>query len=238
MSDAEARDTAKIAAEALGTIDILARALHVKDARLQPTLDAITTQAAAAHPAARDAGLILLRGGQLIPQATTGRAPQALDLRQRETGQGPCIEAARDQAMIHVEDISRDPRWPGFTAEAQAYGVGSMLCAPLWVDDQTLGTLSLYAAQAGAFSDHDQRIVGTFATLAALALAEARRTENLTVAITNRDLIGQAKGIIMERYDLDQHAAFRTLTRISQEQNTKLHEVARRIAETRELPGT
>lgn len=139
MSDADADDEVKIAAEALGAIDILARALHVKDARLQPTLDAITAQAAATHPAARDAGLILLRGGRLIPQATTGQAPQALDLRQQETGEGPCIQAAREQDAVYVEDISRDPRWPGFRAEAQAYGVGSMLCTPLWVDDQTLG---------------------------------------------------------------------------------------------------
>src|ERR1700761_604166 len=190
MSDAEADET-KTVAEALGAIDILARALHVRDTRLQPTLDAITAQAAAAHPAARDAGLILLRGGQLVPQATTGQAPQALDLWQQQTGQGPCIQAAREQAMIYVEDVSRDPRWPGFSAEAQALEVGSMLCTPLWVDEQTLGTLSLYAPEAAAFGEHDQRIAGTFATLAALALAEARRTENLATAIASRDLIGQ-----------------------------------------------
>jgi GAF domain-containing protein len=87
-----------------------------------------------------------------------------------------------------------------------------MLCAPLWVDDQALGTLSLYAPEAGAFSEHDQRIAGTFATLAALALAEARRTEHLTVAIAHRDLIGQAKGIIMERFDVDAVRAFQLLT--------------------------
>ena len=54
----------------------------------------------------------------------------------------------------------------------------------------------------------------------------------------NRDVIGQAKGIIMERYNLDADAAFRTLKRISQDQNKKLHEIARQVTETRELPGT
>ena len=51
-------------------------------------------------------------------------------------------------------------RASGLSAEAQAYGVGSMLCTPLWVDGQTLATLSFYAP-AAAFSEHDQRIAGT-----------------------------------------------------------------------------
>ena len=237
MSAAEADDIKKIIAQALAAVEILARALHVEDARLQPTLDAITAHAAAAHPAAQDAGLILLEGGKLLPQATTGRAPQLLDSKQQETGKGPCIEAAQAQTMICINDMRRDARWPEFATEAHACGVASMLCAPLWISDQTLGTLSLYAPQPGAFSDHDQRIIETFATLAALALAEAQRTEQLTTAIASRDVIGQAKGIIMERYKISADAAFGTLARISQARNMKLHEVARHIAETRDLPG-
>jgi putative methionine-R-sulfoxide reductase with GAF domain len=112
MSTAEADDIKKIIAQALAAVDILARALHVEDARLQPTLDAIAAHAAAAHPAAQDAGLILLEGGKLVPQATTGRAPQLLDSKQQETGNGPCIEAAQAQNMICINDMRRDPRWP------------------------------------------------------------------------------------------------------------------------------
>src|ERR1700760_4400551 len=102
---AEAANDQKIIAETLGVIDILARALHVKDARLQPTLDAITAHAATAHPAARDAGLILLQSGRLVPQATTGRAVQRLDRRQQETGEGPCLEAALQQVPICINDL-------------------------------------------------------------------------------------------------------------------------------------
>ena len=51
-------------------------------------------------------------------------------------------------------------------------------------------------------------------------------------------VIGQAKGIIMERYKINPDAAFSTLTRISQDRNIKLHEVARQIVETGELPDT
>jgi len=72
----------------------------------------------------------------------------------------------------------------------------------------------------------------------ALALAEAQRTEHLRTALLNRDVIGQAKGIIMARYNIDADAAFATLKRISQDQNKKLHEIARQVTENRELPGT
>jgi hypothetical protein len=96
--------------------------------------------------------------------------------------------------------------------------------------------LSLYAAQSAAFSEHDERIIELFATLAALALAEAQRTDQLRAALINRDVIGQAKGIIMERYKISSEAAFGTLTRISQARNRKLHEVACQVVETGELP--
>jgi GAF domain-containing protein len=238
MSSTERDEIREVIAQTFVAVGTLARSLHVEDARLEPTLKAITAHAAAAHPAAKDAGLILLVGGKFIPQATTGSAPQLLDMKQQETGRGPCIEAAREQTLLCVNDLQRDPRWPDFSAEARACGVNSMLCAPLWVDERTLGTLSLYAAQSAAFGEHDKRIIELFATLAALALAEAQRTDHLRAALINRDVIGQAKGIIMERYNIDADAAFRTLKRISQDQNKKLHEIARQVAETRELPDT
>ena len=238
MSSTERDEIREIIGQTFVAVGTLARALHVEDARLEPTLNAITAHAAAAHPAARDAGLILLTGGKLTPQATTGRAPQLLDMKQQETGRGPCIEAAREQTLICVNDLQRDPRWPEFSAEARACGVSSMLCAPLWVNERTLGTLSLYAPQSAAFGEHDKRIIELFATLAALALAEAQRTGHLRAALLNRDVIGQAKGIIMERYDVDADAAFSTLKRVSQDRNMKLHEIARQVTEIRELPDT
>lgn len=238
MSSAERDEIREVIAQTFVAIGTLARALHVEDARLEPTLKAITAHAAAAHPAAKDAGLILLIGGKLIPQATTGRAPQLLDIKQQETGRGPCIDAARDQTLICVNDLQRDPRWPEFSSEARACAVSSMLCAPLWINERTLGTLSLYAPQSSAFGEHDKRIIELFATLAALALAEAQRTDHLRAALLNRDVIGQAKGILMARFDIDADAAFSTLKRVSQDQNKKLHEIARQVAETRELPDT
>jgi GAF domain-containing protein len=224
--------------KAFTAIEMLARALHVKNAELQPTLDAIVTNAAATHPAARDAGLILFVSGQLISQAVTGHTPQALDVKQQETGDGPCIEAAREQVMIQVSDTTDDDRWPQFCADAQASGVRSMLCAPLWINEQRLGTLTLYAPQPAAFGKQDIQLIELFAALAALALADAQHNEQLRQAMTTRDIIGQAMGILMERYKVDSDAAFRALARASQARKMKVSAIARHLTETGELLGS
>jgi GAF domain-containing protein len=223
--------------EAFGLVEVLARGLHVKDARLQPTLDAIVSAAAGALSPAGEAGLILLVGGKLVPQATAGRAPQVLDVLQQETGDGPCIQAARHQAVIRVADTRADSRWPDFSAQALGLGVGSVLCMPLWVHERCLGALTLYAERHSAFSGHDEQVVTLFATLAALALGEAQRAEQLRASIASRDLIGQAKGILMERYQITADEAFGRLAQASQSGNMKVHAVAKYLTELRELPS-
>jgi GAF domain-containing protein len=228
---------AEVVAETMVAVETIARALHVRDARLEPTLDAIVTNAAAAHPAADDADVTLLIRGKLVPQATTGRPAQILDLRQQETGEGPCVEAASRQTVICIADTGEDARWPGFCAAARACGVRSMLCAPLWIDEGCMGTLTLYSQQAGAFGPPDVRLIELFAALAALSLAEAQRTAHLREAMVNRDLIGQAKGILMERYKIGAEDAFAMLARASQDLNLKLAAIARHLTETGELLG-
>ena len=74
-----------------------------------------------------------------------------------------------------------------------------------------------------------------FATLAAIALAEAQRTDQLHTALDNRDVIGQAKGILMERHRITADVAFGYLSQASQSVNSKLAAVARHLVETGEL---
>lgn len=233
----EQRDIDEVMAQAASTVEVLARALHVRDAHLQPTLDAIVSAAASALNADRDAGLILLERGKLVPQATSGQAPLHLDLYQQQAGEGPCIEAARRQTVIQVHDTRSDPRWPGFMTAAREHDVLSQLCIPLQADERGLGTLSLYAGKPSAFTDVDERITMMFATMAALALADALRAEQMRAAVVNRDLIGQAKGILMERHRITANAAFALLAEASQHHNVKLTEVAARLVETGELIG-
>jgi GAF domain-containing protein len=222
---------------AFQSLDILARALHVKDADLEPALQAIVSTAVETMGAAHYAGLILVSRGELVPQATTGRPPQLLDQLQQKLKDGPCMSAAVQQELIRITDMRRESRWPDFAAEAQSLGVNSMLCVPLWVHERCLGTLSLYSQRVTAFTGHDERITVLFATLAAIALAEAQRTDQLHAALGNRDVIGQAKGILMERHRITAETAFGYLSKASQNLNIKLSAVARHLVETGELLG-
>jgi GAF domain-containing protein len=228
-------DLPDLVAETYSAIEILARSLHVPHAELQPTLDAIVAAAAARTPA-RDAGLILLAGQQVRPQASTSPVPPRLDGIQNQAGDGPCIEAAQQEVLVRIPDTRAEERWPQFTAAARECGILSVLCAPLRVDERCLGTLTLYAAEPAAFGERAEADIALFATLAAIALAEAQRTEQLRTAITSRDVIGQAKGILMERHQISADAAFGMLVRTSQDHNIKLAEVARQLAESGELP--
>jgi GAF domain-containing protein len=215
----------------------LARALHLKDAELQPTLDAIIAHAVQTIEPAEHAGLILVLRGRLVPQATLGEPPQVLDLLQQHTGAGPCIDAARDQAVINVDNTLTDPRWPQFSERAAALGVFSMLCLPLWVDRLRLGTLSLYGEKPDAFGSQHRQLTDLYAAHAAIALADAQRTDRLQQAMRNRDIIGQAKGILIERLKLTPDAAFACLSQASQRLNLKLVTVAQNLVETGELPA-
>lgn len=113
----------------------------------------------------------------------------------------------------------------------------SMLCVPLWIDERSLGALSLYADQAAAFSEPHERVTILLARFAALALAEAQRADQMHDALGSRDVIGQARGILVERHGVTADAAFSVLSRVSQAENIKLAEVARRLVETGDLPS-
>jgi GAF domain-containing protein len=219
------------------SLEIMARALHVKNAELQPTLEAIASTAVTMLSPARYAALTVLAHGELIPRASTGEPPLLLDRLQQRLGDGPCVNAAKRQSVFRIDDTREDLRWPEFCAEAARLNVRSMLCVPLWIDERGLGALSLYADQAAAFSESHERITILLATFAALALAEAQRADQMHDALSSRDVIGQAKGILMERHGVTADAAFSVLSRVSQAENIKLAEVARRFVETGDLPS-
>jgi GAF domain-containing protein len=223
--------------QAFRSLDVLARALHVKDAELQPALRSIVFTAVETLGTARHAGLILVSRGDLVPQVTTGPPPQLLDELQQKLKDGPCITAAAQQAIVRIDDMLSERRWPGFAAEAAGLGVHSMLCVPLSAHERSLGALNLYSDRTRAFTSHDEQVTRLFATLAAIALAEAQRTDQLQTALANRDLIGQAKGILMERHRVTGEIAFGVLSRASQQVNMKLLAVARHLTETGELLG-
>ncbi len=108
-----------------------------------------------------------------------------------------------------------------------------MLSFKLYTANRTAGALNLFAFKPHAFDGEDETIGTVLAAHAAAAILASREGEELQSALTTRDRIGQAKGIIMERYGVDDIRAFEMLRRLSQDSNTRLVEVAQRVIETR-----
>ncbi len=123
-----------------------------------------------------------------------------------------------------------------FGRRAAELGVGSMLCYQLFIEGDQLGAMNLYARTRRAFDDDSEDVGRMLAAHAAVAVAGAEHEENLRTAVNSRDVIGQAKGILMERHKLTADQAFGVLARVSQEMNRKLVDVARELTDTGAVP--
>ncbi|WP_324275637.1 GAF and ANTAR domain-containing protein [Blastococcus brunescens] len=216
----------------------VARQLQEEHGDVEGTLQAITAAAVATVPRAEDCGITYVIGRKkLEPRAWTSDLPKDVDSLQDRLNEGPCLDAVWEQEVVEVEDVAADGRWPRFAQEAPRLGAASMLCFQLFVEGDQLGALNLYARTPGAFDDESQEIALMFAAHAAVALAGAEHESNLRTGMDNRDVIGQAKGILMERHRLTAHQAFGVLARVSQEMNRKLVDVAREVTDTGAVPG-
>jgi GAF domain-containing protein len=211
----------------------VARRLQQEHGDVERTLQTITATAAATVPHAEECGISYVSGREKVePRAATSDLPRRVDELQSRIRQGPCLDAVWEQEIVRVDDVGADQRWPDFARRAAELGVGSMMCFQLFVEGDQLGALNLYATTAGAFDDESEETGLLFASHAAVALAGAEHEANLRGGLASRDVIGQAKGILMERYRLTADQAFAVLARVSQERNRKLADVARELSET------
>jgi GAF domain-containing protein len=152
---------------------------------------------------------------------------------------GPLVTALRERATVLIRDTIADDRWPEWAAKVAALGVRSVLDVPLATGDAgraTVGVLGLYSPFPDAFTEDDEAIAHILARHASVALASARHEESMAQAVDARKLVGQAMGILMERFDVDGDRAFAILKRYSQDTNTKLRDVAQQLINTRKLP--
>ncbi|WP_111766160.1 ANTAR domain-containing protein [Nakamurella deserti] len=112
-----------------------------------------------------------------------------------------------------------------------------MLCTPLALPGEVLGSLTLASTRRNAFDPEAVELASVFAAHATLAVSNRRIARNLTAMAGSRDVIGQAKGILMERHRMTAAQAFTTLARVSQNHNIKLRVLCEHLAATGELPG-
>jgi GAF domain-containing protein len=196
---------------------------------------AVTKTAVDCIPGTECAGVIALKGQQGEPMAANGVAVRA-DQLQQELHEGPAVRPKSERSTVWIDDLDADDRWPRFAAGAQSLGIRSMASLRLFAGKDDLGTLNLYSSKTRAFDERARTLGEVFAAHTAVAFSALRERENLEVAISSRDLIGQAKGMVMERYGIDADEAFRLLARLSQESNTKVAEIARQVVEAGSEP--
>lgn len=212
--------------------------LLLSEETLQSTLERVTQLACATIDDCDAAGVTILENSKASTTAATDDFTLKIDGDQYVNREGPCLHALSSQEVVVIDDISGEARWPTFTEAAAKHGLGSVLSLPLAARGQPLGALNLYSKSTNSF-DEDSRSLGKlFASQASVAISNAqvynsaiRLAEQLKKAVESRELIGEAKGIIMAQEGVTDDEAFEMLKKLSQNQNVKLRDIAQKIVE-------
>jgi GAF domain-containing protein len=198
-------------------------------ADLDATLHAITTAAVELVPGVHEASVSMRRSdGTLQSYAMTGEVISLLDECQAELREGPCYDSTSTGSVVVAEDLRQDPRYPRFGPFAAGHGIRSLAGVRLFENARAVGALNLYSREVGAVGDADV-LTRLFASQAGIALTYSVEIQGLHEAMQSRARIGQAVGIVMERYQLSDQQAFAFLTRLSQQGNTKLRRIAEEL---------
>ena len=177
---------------------------------------------------AQYAGITLTRNAKDIETpAATHHWPLLLDKIQQRYLEGPCLTAAWEEKTIHVADLEADKRFPNYRRDALAETpIRSIMAFQLFIAGKTLGALNVYSEHPGAFGPESRNLGLIFAAHSSVAWNSARRDEQFRRALASRDTIGQAKGMIMERYGVGAVQAFELLRKLSQDSNVPLTQIA------------
>lgn len=202
---------------------------------LDHTLSRITAAAVEVLPDVQCSSITVLHSdGSIETVAPTDEVLREVDAAQYELREGPCYEAAVDTVHVTAPNLASDDRFPRYAEVALAHGIRSQAGMRLFATPTSQGALNLYSREVGAFEDL-QTVGRLFAHQSTMALQYAREIHNLEEAVRTRKTIGQALGIVMERYDLTDERAFAFLTRLSQHRNVKLRLVADELVTDAEL---
>ncbi|CAB4953649.1 unannotated protein [freshwater metagenome] len=191
-------------------------------------------------PGCHAAGICVVhRGERIDTHAASDDLVRRIDALQHELSEGPCLDALRKDHTVVSDDLATDARWPSWGPQVvDQVGLSSSVSYRLYSTDKDLGALNLYGTEASAFTSEDIADGLALAAHVAVALAAAQEVEHLEHAMRGRTVIGQATGILMERFDLAPERAFSVLSRMSQQKNVKLRAIADEIVTTRKLPTT
>jgi GAF domain-containing protein len=220
----------------LGEFTELARALAVapdEETRLKVAVHAAVDLVTRCD----HAGITINEHGRLVTRASSDDLVCRANQLQTELGEGPCLDVRRDQNTFVSPALAVERRWPTWAPRVHAeLEVDSMMSLLVYTDEHSFGALSLYCGDGCRFDADDVAVAQALAGHLSVAMAAERQIDQLGLALHNRNLIGQAQGVLMERYDMNADQAFDYLRRISSHSNRKLAAVAAEIAQTRRIP--
>lgn len=219
--------------ELLTSFADLARRLMVLDS-VQETMKAIVDASVELVAGCDHASISHMRGRSLVSESSNDDVGVVLDGIQTGAEEGPCLDAIRTGDVMVSAELATDPRWPTYGLHAvEATTVRSSHGLPLHDGRRIIGALNLFSDRVGGFTDagdsEGDAAAAILAAHATAALAAALHREDMAEALRSRDVIGQAKGVLMARSGLDEAAAFDLLVKASQRMQVKLAEVARRL---------
>jgi transcriptional regulator with GAF, ATPase, and Fis domain len=198
---------------------------------LDETLQTIVEVACNSVPGFDQVGIATLDKGRVEARAFTGDLVLRLDDVQYGLREGPCSAALQGTDAVSVSSLRVEKRWPRYVPQARAAGVRSQMAVKLHLDQHAVGGINFYSTISDDVS-HDARALGRlFATHAAIALGRAHEQRTLNQALQTRKVIGQAIGILMERYQMNEDRAFAFLVRASSAANIKLRAVAQQLVD-------
>ena len=211
---------------------------RLQPADLDATLEQITAAAVALLPAVQYSSITIRHAdSRLSTAAPSDDLLLQVDAEQYRLQEGPCYEAAAETAHMVSSDLGADERFPRYGPVAVAAGIRSQIGLRLFDSAKSTGALNLYSTQRHAFDDLDS-LSELFAHQAGQAIAYAQHIGTLEEAVRSRTLIGQAVGIVMERYDLNDERAFAFLKRLSSHRNVKLRLVAQELVDAADRGGS
>jgi GAF domain-containing protein len=212
----------------------LARAL-APPRSIEDILAEVTAAAVELIDGVDTAGILVIRDdGGFDSLATTSAVPHQLDILQMTFGEGPCVQAALADTVVCTNDFRDETRWPLYSPAVVEDGVLSGLSFKLYTADRFAGALNLFGFEPVTWDTEDETVGGVLAAQAASAILANQQERQLKTALHTRDRIGQAKGMIMQRFGVDDVRAFDMLRTLSQEQNIKLTDIAQRVIDTRD----
>lgn len=208
---------------------------HTVDERLEAVVQAAPLTIPGFDAASVSLGRRNNGSSSIQTRAATSELAEELDHVQYEHDQGPCVDAFKQGGMVLVPSLRQEQRWPKYAARATEAGVTSQIGIYLGHQGEIHAGLNLYSLTREGIDPEATGIASLFATHAALALGWARTREQLDQALATRKVIGQALGLLMERYTIDEEKAFAFLIRVSSTGNVKLREVAQELVDQAEL---